>query len=51
MDVIAAILHKDPPLIRDAMPEVPAEIERIVNKQLRKDSDERYQTIKDLLID
>jgi serine/threonine-protein kinase len=51
MDVIAAILHKDPPPIRDAMPDVPAEIERIVGKQLRKDCDERYQTIRDLLID
>lgn len=51
MDVIAAILHRDPPPIRDYMADVPAEIERIVNKQLRKDCDERYQTIKDLLID
>ncbi|MFY9618848.1 MAG: protein kinase [Pyrinomonadaceae bacterium] len=51
VDVIAAILHKDPPPISESMPDVPAEIERIVNKQLRKDCDERYQTIKDLLID
>ncbi|HEX5702528.1 MAG TPA: protein kinase [Pyrinomonadaceae bacterium] len=51
MDVIAAILHKEPPPISESMPDVPAEIERIVNKQLRKDCDERYQTIKDLLID
>ena len=51
MDVIAAILYKEPPSIRDAMPDVPAEIDRIISKQLRKDSDERYQTIRDLLID
>ena len=51
MDVIAAILHKEPPPISESMPDVPAEIERIVSKLLRKDCDERYQTIKDLLID
>src|SRR5215813_2283048 len=32
-------------------PEVPAELERIVAKSLRKDRDERYQNIKDLLLD
>ena len=32
-------------------PEVPHEIERIINKTLRKDREERYQTAKDLLID
>jgi serine/threonine-protein kinase len=51
MDVIAALLHKEPPPIRVAMPDVPAEIERIVGKQLKKDCDERYQTISDLLLD
>ncbi len=33
------------------MPEVPGELERIVRKALRKDKEERYQTVKDLLID
>src|ERR1044071_4943154 len=51
MDGIAGLLYKEPPPIREAMPDVPAEIERIISKQLRKDSDERYQTIKDLLVD
>jgi eukaryotic-like serine/threonine-protein kinase len=51
IDVIVAIVKKDPPPIRDAMPDLPAEIERIVSKQLRKDCDERYQTVKDLLVD
>jgi len=31
--------------------EAPAELERIVSKALRKNRDERYQTIKDLLLD
>ncbi len=51
MDVIGSILNKEPvPLSRQA-PEVPHELERIVNKTLRKDREERYQTVKDLLID
>ena len=33
------------------MRDVPPEIERIVGKSLRKDRNERYQTIRDLLID
>lgn len=50
-DVITSILSKRPmPLARFA-PEVPAELERIVSKSLAKDRDERYQSIKDLLID
>ena len=50
-DVIAAILDKEPsPLARYA-PEVPVELERIVAKAMRKDREERYQTIKDLHVD
>jgi serine/threonine protein kinase/Tol biopolymer transport system component len=47
----SAILTREPaPLVRFS-PEVPAELERIVRKALHKDREERYQTIKDLLID
>src|SRR2546425_7803809 len=51
-EIIASILSdKEPaPLARYAR-EVPAELERIVSKTLRKNRDERYQTIKDLLLD
>ncbi len=50
-DVIVAITQKEPsPLARFA-PNVPAELDWIVNKTLRKDRDERYQTIKELLTD
>src|SRR5207302_834832 len=50
-DVLSLILQREPaPLVRYA-PEVPTELERIVRKALRKDREERYQTIKDLLID
>ena len=50
-DVMSLILQKEPPPLAHSWPEVPAELERIVRKALRKDKEERYQTIKDLLID
>jgi eukaryotic-like serine/threonine-protein kinase len=50
-DVVVAITQKEPlPLIRFA-PTVPAELDWIVTKALRKDREERYQTIKELLTD
>jgi serine/threonine protein kinase/Tfp pilus assembly protein PilF len=50
-DVIGLILHKEPsPLARYA-PDVPAELERIVTKALRRDREERYHLVKDLGLD
>ena len=51
-EIVASILSdKEPsPLARYAR-EVPAELERIVSKALRKDREQRYQTARDLLID
>src|SRR6266496_2743821 len=50
-DVMSLILQKEPLPLAHSSPEVPPELERIVRKALRKDKEERYQTIKDLLID
>jgi len=51
LDVLSGILHREPePLVRH-LPEGPREFERIVLRALRKDRDERYQTVKDLFID
>lgn len=47
-DTFAAILKSEPaPLDEDT----PAELQRIIRKTLQKNADERYQTVKDLLID
>ena len=47
-DTMAAILKSEPkPLDKDT----PAELQRIIRKTLQKNADERYQTVKDLLID
>ncbi|MFY9610461.1 MAG: protein kinase [Blastocatellia bacterium] len=49
--VIVSILEKEPPPLTRSSPEAPSELDRIVTKALAKDKDERYQTVKDLLID
>jgi tetratricopeptide (TPR) repeat protein len=50
-DVIAAIIHHEPPPLAQLSADVPHELERIVTKALAKDPDERYQVVKDLLLD
>ena len=50
-DVLAAILKSEPAPLTECVAEVPKELERIVNKALRKNREERYQHSKDLLID
>ncbi len=51
-EIIASLLNDKevPPLARYAR-EPPAELERVVSKALRKNRDERYQNIRDLLLD
>src|SRR5262249_57089087 len=47
-DVIVAIAKTEPPPIARFAPHAPAELEWIVLKALRKNVEERYQTIKEL---
>jgi len=51
MDVISSILKNEPIPLSRLKPDAPHDLERIINKSLRKDREERYQTAKDLLID
>jgi serine/threonine protein kinase len=51
VDTLVSILEREPPPLDEYAPEVPAEFQRIISKALRKDREERYQTMKDLLID
>jgi len=50
-DVVVSIVEKEPALISQHAPNVPAELERIVRKALRKDRNERYQIVKEMAID
>src|SRR5215203_1333621 len=49
--VIVAILEREPKPLTWFLPNAPAELQRIISKALRKDREERYQGIKDLLLD
>jgi eukaryotic-like serine/threonine-protein kinase len=51
-EILSSILSdRDPQPLARYSSEVPVELQRIVSKALRKDKDERYQTIKDMLLD
>jgi serine/threonine protein kinase/dipeptidyl aminopeptidase/acylaminoacyl peptidase len=50
-DVIVAVLDREPPMLSGGAHEAPLELQRILRKALRKDKEERYQTVKDLLVD
>ena len=49
MEMIAAIINKEPKPLNNSS--VPPEIQTIISKSLRKDRNERYQTIKGLMAD
>ena len=50
-DVLAAVLNREPSPLAHRAPGISAELERIVMKALAKDVEERYQTIRDLIVD
>jgi formylglycine-generating enzyme required for sulfatase activity len=50
-DVMAAILDREPAPLARFDPDIPSELQRIVGKTLRKDRDERYQGMRDVLLD
>jgi eukaryotic-like serine/threonine-protein kinase len=50
-DVIATILHREPPSLLLYRSDVPSELERIVEKALTKPREERYQLARDLSVD
>src|SRR5205085_8541150 len=51
LDVLSTILHREPDMLMHHATDVPRELEHIVSKALRKEREERYQTVKDMLID
>jgi Tol biopolymer transport system component len=50
-DVLAGILDREAPMLARFDASAPPELQRIVGKALRKDRDQRYQGMKDLLLD
>ena len=51
LDVMSGILHSEPESLTQYLPDGPREFDRIISRALRKDREQRYQTVKDLLID
>lgn len=51
MDVMSGILSCEPESLMPYLPDGPRDLDRIVSRALRKDREERYQTVKDLMID
>jgi eukaryotic-like serine/threonine-protein kinase len=51
MDVIGSILKDEPKPLHEFQPNLPDNLEHIIQKTLRKDREQRYQHIKDLYID
>ena len=51
LDTIGSILKDEPIPIQEIVPDISYDLEHIVSKSLRKDREQRYQHIKDLLID
>lgn len=49
-DVVSMILQKEPAPLARFSPEVPSELEGIVTKALRKDREDRYQVVNDMLL-
>jgi serine/threonine protein kinase/WD40 repeat protein len=50
-DTMAAVIYKEPEPIHNLLPNLPADLHRIVRKALQKDREERYQSVKDLALD
>ncbi|MBA3353362.1 MAG: protein kinase [Blastocatellia bacterium] len=50
-DVLSSIISTEPPSIASIAPHLPRELQRIVQKTLKKKRDQRYQSTKDLLVD
>jgi serine/threonine protein kinase len=51
IDVMSGILNLEPESLLTHLPEGPRDLERIIFRAMRKEPEDRYQTVKDLLID
>ena len=51
IDVVGSILHKEPRPLSQSVRPIPHDVELIIRKALRKNRDERYQTMRELLAD
>src|SRR5512139_959617 len=50
-DILSSIISTEPPSVTSLAPHLPRELQRIVQKTLKKKRDQRYQSTRDLLVD
>ena len=50
LSTLASVLHKDPAPLSQSENEIPVEVERIINRCLRKDPQRRWQSMADLKV-
>jgi Tol biopolymer transport system component/predicted Ser/Thr protein kinase len=50
-DIMASILKSETPRLSDFYEDCPPELERIIQKSLQKNRDERYQVVRDMALD
>jgi serine/threonine protein kinase/Tfp pilus assembly protein PilF len=51
LDIMSGVLQLEPDPLQHHQPDCPRDLGRIISRTLRKDREERYQTVKDLLLD
>ena len=51
LEVLHAIIHRDPPPLAECRPELPASLCVVIEKALEKNPAERYQTMRELVVD
>ena len=51
LDIMSGILQREPEPLTTYLPDGPRELDRIISRALRKDRDERYQNVKQMLVD
>jgi serine/threonine protein kinase/Tfp pilus assembly protein PilF len=51
IDVMSGIINHEPESLLPHLPEGPRGLDRVIQRALRKDREERYQTVQDLLVD
>jgi predicted Ser/Thr protein kinase len=49
--LLRSILEDEPPSIREVAPECPANLKKVVDRALCKETSDRYQTVEELLLD
>lgn len=50
LSTLSSVLHKDPQPLSQAVPDVPPELERIINRCLKKEPERRWQTMADVKV-